>query len=139
MNLNWVAILFSVILTIILIYLIFSQVKEHHAQTDPMLDHLKRVVTPVHPVMSTLKLYRGDKSYTINKEKVYLCLKDKKGEYYPLNMLVHVLLHEVAHVLNTHDVGHTEKFHEIFDELLEKATELGAFNPSIPILDNYCS
>lgn len=43
-----------------------------------------------------------------------------------------------AHVLNTKDVGHTEEFHRIFDDLLAKATNVGAFNPSIPVIQNYC-
>lgn len=117
--------------------LITKQIKENHDQDDPMLDRLKFVLIPVHPVIKTLDLYKADKSYTINKQKIYLCVKDKNGEYYPLNMLVYVALHEIAHLLNTYDVGHTEKFHEIFNQLLERAQKLGIYNPSIPIIQNY--
>lgn len=107
-------------------------------QDDAMLYTLKAVLLPVHPIITDLKLYKGDKSYTINKKKVFICLYDENGDYYPLNMLVYVLLHEIAHVLNTEDVGHTPAFHSKFDELLDRATQLGIFNPSIPILQNYC-
>ena len=139
MKINWVAIFLALFLVGVLIWIIAYQVKEHHLQDDPMLHRLKQVLLPVHPVVANLKLYKGDKSYTINKEKVFLCLKDKKtGEYYPLNHLCYVLLHEIAHVLNTKDVGHTEEFHRIFDDLLAKATNVGAFNPSIPVIQNYC-
>lgn len=126
------------ILIALLIWVIFHQIKEHHLQDDPMLHLLKEVLKPVHPIFNDLKLYRGDKSYTINKNKIFLCLYDENGEYYPINMLIYVLLHEVSHFLNTADVGHTPLFHAQFDELLDKATKLGIFNPSIPIIQNYC-
>ena len=83
-------------------------------------------------------MYKGDKSYTINKEKTFLCLYDKNGDYYPVNQLVYVLLHEISHALNTKDVGHTDNFNKIFDELLDKATQQGVYNPSIPIIQDYC-
>lgn len=127
------------ILIVFLIWMITNQIKEHHLQDDPMLYTLKEVLKPVHPVISQLKLYKGDKSYTINKQKIFLCLQDNNGEYYPLNMLMYVLLHEIAHLLNDKDVGHTPAFHEKFDELLDRATELGIYNPSIPVIQNYCN
>ena len=130
----------SVIIVVlsVLTSMVVYQVKERLLQDDPMLQYLKQILSPVHPVIEQLKLYRGNKSYTINKEKIFLCLKDENGEYYPLNMLVYVLLHEMAHVLNTEDVGHTERFHQVFDDLLQKAKELGVFNPKIPVINGYC-
>ena len=80
----------------------------------------------------------GEKSYTINKDKIFLCLYDENGDYYPLNHMVYVLLHEISHMLNKVDVGHTEAFYQIFDELLAKANKLGVYNFSIPTIDNYC-
>jgi len=138
MNFNWFAILLAIALVGILIWIIVCQVKEHILQDDPMLYRLKDVLLPVHPVVQDLKLYKGDKSYTINKEKIFVCLKDENGDYYPLNMLVYVVLHEIAHLLNKEDIGHTEKFHAQFDELLLRAAEVGSFNPSIPIISDYC-
>jgi len=138
MKINWIAIALAAILVGILIWVIVCQIKEHHLQDDPMLHYLKQVMEPVHPIVKTLKLYKGDKSYTINKEKVFLCLKCNGDELCGLNHLVYVLTHEIAHVLNKKDVGHTEEFHRIFDELLARATEVGAFNPSIPIVTDYC-
>ena len=138
MKINWVAILLAIFLIIALIWIIFSQIREHHLQDDPMLHRLRQVLEPIHPVVKKLRLYKGDKSYTINKEKIFLCLKDKDDEYYSLNMMVYVCLHEIAHLLNTKDVGHTEEFHRIFDELLKKATEMEIYNPSIPVIKNYC-
>jgi len=129
----------AVVLILILIWVIHRQVKEHHLQDDPMLYTLKEILKPVHPVISQLKLYKGDKSYTINKSKIFLCLYDEKGEYYSLNMLIYVLLHEISHLLNEQDVGHTEAFYKKFDEMLDKAHELGIYNKEIPVIQNYCN
>lgn len=137
MKMNWVAIGLALILLGIIAWVIVCQVREHHLQDDPMLHHLKQVLLPVHPVMRNVRLYKGDKSYTINKEKIFLKVKDDNGLYYPLNMLVYVTLHELAHLLNKKDVGHTEEFHRIFDDLLIRAADTGAFNPSIPIVADY--
>ena len=56
-------------------------------------------------------------SYTINKSSVYLCLRnktdinEKTGEhnFYPDYMLLHVALHEFAHVICDEN-GHTLNF-----------------------------
>ena len=113
-------------------------IREYHLQDDPMLWKLKDILEPLHPEVKNLKLYKGDKSYTVNKDKIYICLKDENDEYYNTNMLVYVLLHEFAHYLNTDDIGHTPKFHQVFEELLDKAHDMGIYNASIPPLKNYC-
>jgi len=129
----------GLLLIALLVWLIFHQIREGYLQDDPMLRKLKKKCIPLHPDLKDLKLYKGDKSYTINKDKIYLCLFDEKGDYYSENTLVYVLLHEIGHFLNKEDIGHTEKFHEIFEDLLAKATELGIYNPSLPIEENYCT
>lgn len=135
---NYISYILAAVLISIILWVIIKQVKEYHMQDDPMLHLLKELLIPVHPIFKTMRLYRGDKSYTINKEKTFLCLYDKNGEYYPLNQLIYVLLHEISHSLNTKDIGHTENFNKVFDELLAKATNLGVYNPSIPIVQDYC-
>ena len=93
----------------------------------------------MHPIIGSTKIREGKESFTLNKNEVSLCLKDKKtGEIYDDNMLTYVLLHEIAHVINKDDVGHTPKFHKKFDELLEKATQLGLFDPSKELIEDYC-
>ena len=46
---------------------------EYHLQDDPMLWKLKKLIEPLHPEAKNLKLYKGRKSYTINKDKIYIC------------------------------------------------------------------
>jgi hypothetical protein len=134
--------LLAIVLVIILICIIVRQIKEHHLQDDPMLMTLKEVLRPImyngKSIVDGMKLYKSDKSFTINKSQTFMCLYDREGQYYPLNQLVYVLLHERAHSLNHHDVGHTPAFHAIFDQLLESARQLGIYNPSIPIIPDYC-
>jgi hypothetical protein len=121
-----------------IIWWVTNCITEHHLQDDPMLIKLKKILQPLHPEIKNLKLYKGKKSYTINKDKIYLCLKDENDDYYPTNHLIDVMIHEFAHYINKDDIGHTEKFHRIFEDLLEQAHDMGIYNASIPPVENYC-
>lgn len=125
----------SIAILIIIIYCIW---KHYQKPIDPIIIELKQQLRKIHPMIDQIEMYEGKRSYTINKEKVYLCLKDEKGEYYDKNMLTYVLLHELAHVL-CDEVGHTDKFHEIFNGLLDRAVDLKLYDPDIPIIKNYCT
>lgn len=154
-KLNIICIFLAFFICIILIYLLYSQIEEHYLQNDDKLIELKNKIKPlfdntIEPFNGNLKtlndrnildeiyLYKGKKSYTINKQKIFLCLKNEKDEYYNDNMLLYVLIHEIAHVI-CDEIGHTEKFHQIFKELLDRAVKLKIYNPSIPIIYNYCN
>ena len=137
-----------------IVWLLKMQIEEFELQKDPKLSDLKSLLNPmfekqsyVNPllqklikgnVLNQISLYRGEKSYTINKSKVYLCLRDEKGDYYSDNMLLFVFLHELAHVI-CDEVGHTEKFQEIFDALLDEATIMQIYDPDIPVIQDYCN
>lgn len=88
-------------------------------------------------IIHDLSLQGGSKSYTINKENIFLCLKDENNKYYDTNMLIYVLLHEISHTI-CDEIGHTKKFHLYFHELLKKAIEMKVYNPNIPVIKNYC-
>lgn len=118
-------------------YFLYCQITEHFAQMDPMLRKIQQHLIPLHPMVRSISFYEGNKSYTINKHKIYLCLRDEHSQYYEFNMLVYVAIHEIAHVL-CDDVGHTPKFHKIFDDLLRQAASMGLYDPTIPITPNYC-
>lgn len=129
-------VLISVII-VILIYAVKKQLKEHYAQQDPMIQLLKVKLRNLHPNVSNTKVMRGNKSYTINKKKIYLCLYDDQNRYYDENMLTYVYIHELAHTL-CDEQGHTKKFMDIFSQLLGKAEWMGLYNPSIAKVKNYC-
>jgi|TARA_Y100000389_G_scaffold77859_1_gene74644 hypothetical protein len=112
--------------------------------TNPIIENLKDSIRRVVPEVDELQVREGNKSYTLDKEKIYLCLKDSNGKKYDINdpvhknMLVYVLLHELAHVLNKQDVGHTAAFHKKFDDVLKMAEQRGIYNPNLPLIKNYC-
>lgn len=136
---------------------IFKQIEEYQMQKDPMLDKIREQINPLFSekygreapreierlianrpnLLDEIRFYRGNKSYTINKQKVFLCLKDENDEYYNLNLLVYVTLHELAHVL-CDEIGHTAKFDRIFQDLLAKADEMSVYDSKGYIDPNYC-
>lgn len=138
---NWITLILGALVLYLLISLLLKQLrktKENLDGSDPVLRGLKQKLSPIHPIVEKLSFFKGNESYTINKEDVFLCLKDEKGDYYNENMLTYVALHEIAHAI-CDEVGHTQKFHDIFEDLLDKAYHLGLYNPSIPIIQDYCN
>jgi hypothetical protein len=134
-----VMIIISIILIVgIISFFIYTQIAEHYARNDPKIIEIKERLQNVNPRVDSLEFFAGNKSYTINKQKVYLCLKDENDEYYDDNMLMYVALHELAHVL-CDEIGHTEKFKKIFEDLLVDAENKGVYNSSIPPIIDYCT
>lgn len=130
-------ILISTVLIAFALYFTIYRIYEYFLQQDPMLVSLKLILRQLHPIVDKLTFLEANRSYTVNKRKIYLCLRDEKKQYYPMNMLIYVSIHELAHVL-CNEIGHTDKFHSIFQNLLDKAIQLKLYDPSQPILTNYC-
>ena len=129
-----------VIITValILVWKTIVSVKEWYDSMDPILPEVHRRLLKVHDQAKHIKVYRGNKSYTLNKKKVYLCLYNEKNEYYHINMLMYVAIHELAHCI-CDEIGHTPKFFKIFHELLEIAEAEGVYDATIPPIDDYCA
>lgn len=127
-----------ILILIIVIYIIYSQFYEYYQQMDPMLHVIKETIKPIHEsTVEKIKFFEGQKSYTINKKKIYLCLRDENKEYYDFNMLIYVAIHELSHVM-CDEIGHTPKFNKIFQQNLSRAEDLGIYDSSKPIIPNYC-
>jgi len=138
-NNDTILIVFSIILIIgIISFFVYTQILEHYARNEPKILELKEKLKIVHPRVEGLDFFAGNKSYTINKQKVYLCLKDENGEYYEDNMLTYVALHELGHVL-CDEVGHTEKWKRIFEDLLVDAENKGVYDSNVPPILDYCT
>ena len=152
-NINVPFIIIFAVFAAVIAYSVYSQIEDYNLSSDPILLELKQIFTKFFKdkkqwngklkklnnkdIMKDISLYRGDKSYTLNKERVYLCLKDENNHYYPIGMLKYVLAHELAHVL-CDSVGHTPEFNAIFEELLVELTDCGIHDPSTPLIDDYC-
>jgi hypothetical protein len=80
-----------------------------------------------------------DIAYSVKKEAVYVCVRDKKGDLVDPTVAFFVLLHEFAHVACP-EIGHTDSFWRIFRWLLELAERLGhyAWNHHEKMPQLYC-
>lgn len=87
-------------------------------------------------VFNDFTLEEGRKSFTENKKRIVLCLRNGDN-FYKWNSLVYVALHEVSHVICT-ELHHTSKFHAINRALLSHAEKLGYYDSSIPFESKYC-
>jgi hypothetical protein len=67
----------------------------------------------------------GVTSYTINKNKITLCLRNA-GKLVDINTLMFVAIHELGHVV-THEIHHTPTFWSNFSWLLEESINIGIY------------
>lgn len=107
---------------------------------DPLILKIKHDVSKLDPRIDELEFYASDESFTEDKRKIFLCLKDENGNYYDYNMLMYVAIHECSHALTeVIDIHHvTPEFRGMFEYLLQKATRLGIYEPDKPLIENYC-
>ena len=122
----------------LLVWILTNQIKDHYTMFDPKLIELKKKLRKHFPdLLKKVSLHCGeDGSYTLDKKKIYVCLTDENGNYYSDNTLMHVILHELAHV-KTVSIGHTPEFHTNFEELLAIAEEKKLYDPNISVPDDY--
>lgn len=108
---------------------------------DLLIERIKRDLIQVDPRVSRLQFYSSNKSYTINKKKIYLCCRDKDGTPYEYNFLIYVALHELSHAFSSsYDDSHkSSEFLSNFLELKKKAEKLKIWDPKKPLLKNYCN
>ena len=84
-----------VILIFILVFLglCWYRFKKRKVYHDPLIKKIKYDVSQLDPRIETIEFYSSDESYTEDKKKIYICLRDESGEYYDYNMLMYVGLH----------------------------------------------
>lgn len=122
------------VVTLLCIYLVSLPIVREPLQ----ISGLKENLAIVDNRFKDLDIREASSSYTEDKTIIYLCLRDEKGQFYPINTLIYVALHEIAHLLNKEDYGHTAAFHRIFDDLLCKAAAKGVYDPNKPHSSWYC-
>jgi WLM domain. len=131
---------------IVLIVFLFLDRKEKFCDTDCQVDisvinHLKNVVKTIAPEIVNYEILPGKESVTVNKEKIYICLRDPKTKgIYSFEILLYVTLHELAHVLSStySTKSHNTEFQNNFSKLLKRAYEKNFLPPNTVIPDDYC-
>jgi len=114
------------------------QVEEENVEEN-VISRIKENLIKIHPNFEKIRIEVSDESFTEDKAVIYLCIYDKDtNNIYEMNTLMYVVLHELAHVLNKEDYGHTENFYTIFDKLLCRAMEKGIYDRTKPHKDFYC-
>lgn len=77
-------------------------------------------------LFGSVKIYSSaHQSYTDQKQRIYLKLRDKHGRLYPDRVLRLVLAHEAAHQMSKNEWGHGKVFTANFKMILAKAASLG--------------
>jgi hypothetical protein len=73
-------------------------------------------------------------TYTIDKQDMHVCLRtrDQQEKLYDVNLLMYVVLHELAHLCNYDRQknpiqGHGKEFKEIFKFLVREAIDIGIY------------
>lgn len=131
-----------IILILLLVFILFVgfHYKNRECYMDPMISQLKSELKVLDPRVSSIEFSAANESYTEDKEKIFLCLKDENGNYYPHNFLIEVAIHELGHVFcPVVDPDHESKqCQDIYNSLLNKATKLGIYDPTQPIVTEYC-
>jgi hypothetical protein len=141
-----------VIVSGIVLYIIYKYIFARNFGTEKYSDtykpdefvisKLKKDVALIDPRFKDIDISIGESSYTQDKQKIYLCLSPKSGEkkYYNYQMLLHVLLHELAHYISkSQDPEHvTQEFHDNFMYLIERAKQLNLYDGKERVVEDYC-
>ena len=126
-----------VILIVSLIYILYITSLPPRKE-NLVISSIKENLSIIDPSFSSLDIRESNSTFTEDKSVIFMCLRDAEGKVYPMNTLVYVVLHELAHLLNKKDYGHTEEFNKIFEGLLCKAVSKNIYNPTLKHADYYC-
>jgi len=109
-----------------------------HDNEQIYIDRLNDIAGAVYPDRA-FQIYPGSRSYTVNKEHIYICLRDKDA-FYDFDTLLYVTLHEMAHAISkVYSPDHTDpEFIANFNMLLRRARKLGLLRSHVHIPKDYC-
>jgi predicted SprT family Zn-dependent metalloprotease len=116
-----------------------------HVRVTKLIQHLNTKFTE-HPVLKVLQARYNHRvlseaaiderytSFTVDKKEMHICLRtrDDKEMVYDIDLLMYVVLHELAHIANFDPrgkpiEGHGEEFIKIFKFLVTEAVESGVY------------
>jgi hypothetical protein len=110
---------------------------DHLARLDDLVQKFVRGADPNDPrIQNIKKRWSGTLSetpsnadnvaYSLGKNSIFICVREKDGRLTGINTSMFVLIHELAHV-STDTYGHTNEFWKNMKYLLEVAEELGVY------------
>ena len=107
---------------------------------DPVLNKLIKDAIKIEPKSTNLEFFPSDESYTEDKQRVFLCLKDRNDKYYDYNHLIQVLVHELAHAFSPiYDKDHTTpEFNNLHNKYRSIAIDNNLLNANDRVPDDYC-
>lgn len=86
-------------------------------------------------VLSEAAIDKRYTTFTVDKKDMHICLRtrDAKSQLYDINLLMYVVLHELAHMCNydyngTPINGHGQEFIEKFKFLVTEAMKIGVYD-----------
>ncbi len=128
---------------IVVIFLIaFFGRQENFSDSDyRYIDLLKKKISLLDPNFVNLDIVPGYESSTYDKRKISLCIKDPNNSiYYDKDVLIYVLLHEIAHLKSKSysTSSHNREFIDNFEKLLNEAYRKQLINPNLYVPSNYC-
>lgn len=116
-----------------------------HLNIVNLIEHLKQKYPNDHVISKLQQNYNSgilseaavDKrftTYTIDKTDIHICLRtrDDNEELYDINLLMYVVLHELAHLCNYDQdgnpiQGHGKEFIQIFQKLVRESIDINIY------------
>lgn len=133
----------SIIMAITTLYNLWNWYKDLDNKDDlEYLDRIERKMLRVYPEMDDIRIKPGYSSYTQDKHTIYLCIRDPRtGEFYDEETMLHVGLHELAHLISTSydpENVHNDEFMNNFGMLIGRAEMMGLLTPGHDVQETYC-
>lgn len=110
-------------------------VAQHDYLRDPRIQNILDRWKP--STSGKLTEIASEAAYSLNKRKVFVCLRGPDGSLEPYNNSMYVLLHELGHIASD-DFGHTPVFWANFRYLLELAERSGTYTYADHADSTYC-
>lgn len=133
----WVIILLLTFLLLLSFYRMTRRTEHYEIAKDEssmeVFERLKIDLAKLYPHQFTSLDLKGlvscvpEDSFTEDKKKVSICLRNKEGKFYPYEKLMKIGIHELAHAMSKqHDPDHvTPEFIGNYTALMNKARSLG--------------
>lgn len=112
------------LISIIIIYSLSVITSKRCDEHTVLISYIRGELSKFNRGYENIPIYISNESYTINKQKIYICI----GNNLLPEELMYVILHEVAHVItpvDEHSEGHGPSFMRNFDNILNDASKLG--------------